>query len=342
MKKRILSLLMAVALAIGMLPAMAWATGTPIEIKTAEDLSKVTGSNDYVLMNDIELSGAWTPISNVSLVSDAFAGTFDGNGHTISGLNGSNGLFGFVNGATIKNLKVEGTISGTSANVGGIVGKTQTGTRIENCTFAGNIKSTSTGSSAGVGGIVGKVNTGSLTITNCYNTANVTSGKNAGGILGYSSAAGTKITNSFNTGTISGASASGGIVGSMTNRNSSVSNSYWTQPDTGKGIGSGSINDGKVDSIASVVDKLGDAFTTDASGNVILKWEASSTPVEKNPHIVISGDSSLYMTNSGTQPQTTLTVEYKDMDDTPTVTWTADNDYVTLEQPKMPVMQTIR
>ena len=346
MKKRVISLLLALVLALGLLPTTAWAAGTdavdvPIEISSEEELkdfrTRVNNGEKSLcakLTADITLTDEWEPISNVAFPADAFAGTFDGNGHTISGLSGSNGLFGFVNGATIRNLKVEGTISSTSANVGGIVGKTQTGTKIENCAFTGSVSSTSTGNTAGVGGIVGKVNTGSLTITNCYNTANVTSSKNAGGILGYSGAAGTKIENCFNTGTISGTYASGGIVGSMTSSKSSISNCYWTQPDDGNGLGSGKINnDGKVDSIASVIDKLGDAFTTDDSGNVILKWEAGSTPAEKNPRIVISGGSTLQMTNSVEQPHTTLTVAYKDMDGKPTVTWSTSNDCVTLTAP---------
>lgn len=346
MKKRVISLLLALVLALGLLPTTAWAAGTdavdvPIEISSEEELkdfrTRVNNGEKSLcakLTADITLTDEWEPISNVAFPADAFAGTFDGNGHTISGLSGSNGLFGFVNGATIRNLKVEGTISSTSANVGGIVGKTQTGTKIENCAFTGSVLSTSTGKTAGVGGIVGKVNTGSLTITNCYNTANVTSSKNAGGILGYSGAAGTKIEICFNTGTISGTYASGGIVGSMTSSKSSISNCYWTQPDDGNGLGSGKINnDGKVDSIASVIDKLGDAFTTDDSGNVILKWEAGSTPAEKNPRIVISGGSTLQMTNSVEQPHTTLTVAYKDMDGKPTVTWSTSNDCVTLTAP---------
>ena len=307
MKKRVISLLLALVLAVSLLPTAAFAAETepqgkgtaeePYLIGTAAELewfrNLVNGPTDTdnhrgacaKLTADITLTGEWTPISNKSAIASAYSGTFDGDKHTISGLSGSNGLFGFVNGATIKNLKVEGTISGASANVGGIVGKTQTGTKIENCAFTGSVSSTSTGNTAGVGGIVGKVNTGSLTITNCYNTANVTSSKNAGGILGYSGAAGTKIENCFNTGTISGTYASGGIVGSMTSSKSSISNCYWTQPDDGNGLGSGKINnDGKVDSIASVIDKLGDAFTTDTSGNVILAWEASGEePAPKDP-----------------------------------------------------------
>ena len=341
MKKRVISLLLALVLAVSLLPTAAFAAETepqgkgtaeePYLIGTAAELewfrNLVNGPTDTdnhrgacaKLTADITLTGEWTPISNKSAIASAYSGTFDGDKHTISGLSGSNGLFGFVNGATIKNLKVEGTISGASANVGGIVGKTQTGTKIENCAFTGSVSSTSTGNTAGVGGIVGKVNTGSLTITNCYNTANVTSSKNAGGILGYSGAAGTKIENCFNTGTISGTYASGGIVGSMTSSKSSISNCYWTQPDDGNGLGSGKINnDGKVDSIASVIDKLGDAFTTDTSGNVILAWEASGEePAPKEFSVSLTpGSKTLQMDNSGEDDTTAFTAAYENADDT--------------------------
>lgn len=367
MKKRALSLLMAVIMVVSLLPTAVWAAETDIsalpeftatsdtsttkefKISSADSLAALSdavkaddGNGTYNLKgitfhlaNDIELTGTWTPISNVTYPGDAFAGTFDGNGHTISGLNGPNGLFVFVSGATIKDLKVIGTISGTSAYVGGIVGKTQTGTKIENCAFEGSVSSSNTGSSAGVGGIVGIVNNGSLSIINCYNTASVTSGKYAGGILGYSSKLGTTVTNSFNTGKISGSANSGGIVGNLSNSKSSVSNCYWTQPDSGKGIGGGSINsDGKTDSISSVFDNLGSAFVKDKNGNVILAWESSGADVPKEPKILIKGDSALSMSNDGSVPTTTLTVEYKDMDDEPTVSWTTDSDIISLEAPK--------
>ena len=367
MKKRALSLLMAVIMVVSLLPTAVWAAETDIsalpeftatsdtsttkefKISSADSLAALSdavkaddGNGTYNLKgitfhlaNDIELTGTWTPISNVTYPGDAFAGTFDGNGHTISGLNGPNGLFVFVSGATIKDLKVIGTISGTSAYVGGIVGKTQTGTKIENCAFEGSVSSSNTGSSAGVGGIVGIVNNGSLSIINCYNTASVTSGKYAGGILGYSSKLGTTVTNSFNTGKISGSANSGGIVGNLSNSKSSVSNCYWTQPDSGKGIGGGSINsDGKTDSISSVFDNLGSAFVKDKNGNVILAWESSGADVPKEPKILIRGDSALYMSNDGSVSHITLTIEYKDMDDEPTVKWDTKSDIISLDAPE--------
>lgn len=345
MKKRALSLLMAFIMVIGLLPATVRAAeGTAddlIEISSEAELkdfrTRVNNGEKNLcakLTADIQLSENWTPFApGDEDIRNAFGGTFDGNNHIIKNLTVTNddGLFASVNGATIKNLKVEGTISNNdSTGVGGIVGKTQGTVTIKNCAFSGNVSSENNKSSAGVGGIVGIVNNGKLLLENCYSTADVRSGNCAGGILGRVTAKGTTIKNSFSTGAITG-KAKGGIVGSMTSSKSSISNCYWTQPDAGNGLGSGKINnDGKVDSISA--DKLGDAFKV-VGGEVVLAWEAGGTPAEKNPRIVISGGSTLQMTNSGEQPHTTLTVAYKDMDETPTVTWRASNDCVTLTAP---------
>lgn len=347
MKKRVISLLLALVLALGLLPTAAWAAGTgavddPIEISSEAELTdfrmRVNNGEKSLcakLTTDIQLSENWTPFApGDGYISNAFGGTFDGNNHTIKNLTVTNGdgLFASVNGATIKNLKVEGTISNNdSTGVGGIVGKTQGTVTIKNCAFSGNVSSENNKSSAGVGGIVGIVNNGKLLLENCYSTADVRSGNCAGGILGRVTAKGTTIKNSFSTGAITG-KAKGGIVGSMTSSKSSISNCYWTQPDAGNGLGSGKINnDGKVDSISA--DKLGDAFKV-VGGEVVLAWEAGGTPAEKNPRIVISGGSTLQMTNSGEQPHTTLTVAYKGMENrTPTVIWSASNDCVILTAP---------
>lgn len=396
MKKRVISLLLALVLALSLLPTAAWAAETDVsalpefskgadtstiqkfKISSADSLKALATAvkNDdgngaynlkgftFYLANDIELSGTWTPISNVTYLADAFAGTFDGNGHTISGLNGSNGLFGSVNGATIKNLKVEGTISGASANVGGIVGKTQTGTKIENCAFTGSVSSTSTGNTAGVGGIVGKVNAGTLTVTNCANHATVTATNGCpGGIVGYAGSNKITISNCYNDGAISGQWYPSGICAQNTNNKSTIqecfnsgsisktnggtycagisanfkgraTECYRTEP--------GSENVGNNKNGTSTLLKNSDAvrnqltgigFLVSEDGKVSLPWETSSTPAEKNPRIVISGGSTLQMTNSGEKPRTTLTVAYKDMDGKPTVTWRASNDCVTLTAP---------
>lgn len=62
--------------------------------------------------------------------------------------------------------------------------------------------------------------------------------------------------------------------------------------------------------------------------------ESSGADVPKEPKILIKGDSALSMSNDGSVPTTTLTVEYKDMDDEPTVSWTTDSDIISLTAPE--------
>lgn len=92
-----------------------------IEISSATQLQEVAnnvneGNNDYAgatisLSWDIELTQSWMPIGTVG---KPFRGTFDGNGWTISNITIDGeftyqGLFGYTNGATIKNLNIAGT-----------------------------------------------------------------------------------------------------------------------------------------------------------------------------------------------------------------------------------------
>ena len=257
-----LACLLCLALLAGMLPVAALAednspangevsladvaTDTPIEISSAKDLAKIGTdasyplNGSYVLADDINLEGnannAWKSIGN-------FTGTFDGDGHTISGLylNSSSigradrglGLFTSVGqGGTVENLTVEGVIDGTNAGVGigGIVGKNNGGI-ISNCTSIVDI----TGSvESNVGGIVGSSESG--TIENCCNTGsiNVTGSvdSNVGGIVGLAGNPNGRVTvtveNCENTGNVYVTAVKskgliGGIVG-RANGGSTVSN----------------------------------------------------------------------------------------------------------------------
>lgn len=131
---------------------------------------------DYILANDIELTGNWTPLGWTDNDDVAFTGTFDGNGYTISGLNAdwsdysaSNvGLFA-INAGTIKNFSlVIGDIGGDSC-IGTVAGLNNGGT-ISNVTVTQNTALDSgngvTGlndSSSFAGGIVGKNSSGIIT-----------------------------------------------------------------------------------------------------------------------------------------------------------------------------------
>ena len=83
----------------------------------------------FVLTEDIDLGGhEWTPISMSTNLAggETFRGTFDGQGHTIKGLNSNQkdvaGLFGYVYACTIKNVTIEGATLSSNHYAGGIVG----------------------------------------------------------------------------------------------------------------------------------------------------------------------------------------------------------------------------
>ena len=171
------------------------------------------------LNNDIDLLGTvhnesgvfWTPIGTYD---NYFAGTFDGQEHTISNMTvnatvDNSGLFGCVSGATIRNVILDSSCSVTSTanNVGGIAGVTYNETLIENVVNNGNVS----GTSNYVGGIVGYAYDGAA-IKNASNTGgNVSGYEYVGGIVG--AAQGGSIENVINSGTISGTNNIGGIVG---------------------------------------------------------------------------------------------------------------------------------
>lgn len=158
------------------------------------------------LANDISLKDVCHPADAANSVAEAnwnpigdshpFKGIFDGNGHTVSDLyinsSGYNlGLFGQVDGAEIKNVTVQGNVTGfydegnslSGQYVGLVLGVGTSNTKLENCESVGSVAGYKN-----VGGIAGIVPNGG-TITMCINRATVTgSGQNSeyvGGIVGY-------------------------------------------------------------------------------------------------------------------------------------------------------------
>ena len=213
----------------------------PYQIGSAEDLRKFAelvngGKTDAhaKLMNNIDLSSvcgesnSWTPIGNS--IDKPYEGTFNGNGHTISGLYiytgyTDQGLFGYVSG-TVQNLTVDGTVSGINS-VGGVVGSN--GGNVEDCAFTGSVSGVGP-----VGGVVGHNDGGR--VENCYNTGSVTSiGSPVGGVVGYNDSGGS-VTNCYNTGTVSSTSNSGdpgGVGGVVGDNGGTVKNCYNTGSVTG-------------------------------------------------------------------------------------------------------------
>ncbi|XQA79219.1 MBG domain-containing protein [Xanthomonas sacchari] len=205
----------------------------------------------YALAQDIDLAG----VTRSSALVSSFQSKLAGLGHsinnlTISGASGYVGLFGttssnslirdvhlgnvsisggyYVGGlvgygqGAIKNVTVDGVVSGTSGGIGGLAGYNLG--LIDNGVFNGSVNGQNT-----VGGVAG--NNVGATIRNSHSTGSVTgSSSNTGGLVGYND--GGSLTNTYSTSTVSGTSSVGGLVG--TNQNAgSIKNSYATGSVTG-------------------------------------------------------------------------------------------------------------
>ena len=171
---------------------------------------------NITLDKNIDLTGIdWMPIGNEK---NPYAGTFDGNNKTITGLtiyqtSESNvGLFASIDkGGTVKNLTLDKVNITADYNIGAVAGENR-GT-IENCSVSGSV--TGSSDSSYVGGIAGWNNSG--IITDCHSSATVKGMCFAGGIVGQNNAS---ITACYSTGSITatknnttGYSYAGGVVG---------------------------------------------------------------------------------------------------------------------------------
>lgn len=245
----------------------------PLEINNAQDLmnfaASVNAGNDYkektiMLIADIDLAGkTWVPIGegNRKVPQHVFKGTFEGNNHTIKNLssNGYNpssvavnddgdmlyayGLFGIVEGATIRNVKFENisidtakTINSTNYkgdSVGAVVGYAFKNATITGC----EVLSGSINGHDAVAGIIGRAygeneESDKFEISNCKNYATIqaTKGKVAGviGITGnlgnsrYSSI----IQNCENRGTITGNKAGTAGIIAYVNKNTTINSCH--------------------------------------------------------------------------------------------------------------------
>lgn len=146
---------------------------------------------NITLDTDIDLTGKdWTPIG--TNYDNSYKGTFDGGGHTITGLTFTTndeyaGLFGYLNRAgTVKNVVMEGVQITSNqiygGSIGGVVGSGW-GT-IENCSVSGSVSGT-----VYVGGVVGVQIGGS--ITGCSSSATVKVTVDVGGVAGQTNSSAT-------------------------------------------------------------------------------------------------------------------------------------------------------
>lgn len=260
---------------------------------------------NITLDTDIDLTGKdWTPIGT----SNRYSGTFDGGGHTITGLTFTTndvyaGLFGHLNSAgtvknvvmegvqitsnqiyggsiggvvgfswgTIENCSVSGSVSGT-VYVGGVVGA-QIGGSITGCSSSATVKGT-----VDVGGVAGQTNS-SATLTACYATGNVIiemdPKKNiaGGSLVGMN--AGSSLLACYATGNVTSTGSSTGymhIGGFLGNNYTTVTACYWkNNHEQGIGYNRESTEATKVDGSVVTWQKAVDAMNT-ALQNAGSKW----------------------------------------------------------------------
>ena len=256
---------------------------------------------------DIDLTGKdWTPIGTD--YDNSYKGTFDGGGHTITGLTFTTndeyaGLFGWLNRAgtvknvvmegvqitsnqiyggsiggvagyswgTIENCSVSGSVSGT-VYVGGVVGA-QIGGSITGCSSSATVKGT-----VDVGGVAGQTNS-SATLTACYATGNVTieiaPKKNiaGGGLVGMN--AGSSLLACYATGNVTSTGSSTGymhIGGFLGNNYTTVTAGYWkNNHEQGIGYNRESTGATKVDGTNVTWENAVDAMNR-ALQNAGSKW----------------------------------------------------------------------
>ena len=191
--------------------------GTPQNTAANAVLTEDIVLNEKVLKDNGDLNGdgssftQWTPIGNEYI--NHYTGTFDGKGHTISGL--------YINNSTAQYV--------------GLFGCMITNGSVQNLTLADSYfnNSSYSGGLAYVGGICGGNDGGS--ITSCINSGTVTGHGYVGGICGYNYSG--TITSCSNSGSVSGSGNVGGICGQ---NYGSITNCYWLQDTANNGIGGGS------------------------------------------------------------------------------------------------------
>ena len=211
---------------------------------------------NITLTADIDLTGKdWTPIGTD--YDNSYKGTFDGGGHTITGLTFTTndefaGLFGWLNRAgTVKNVVMEGVQITSNqiygGSIGGVVGYSW-GT-IENCSVSGSVSGT-----VYVGGVVGAQIGGS--ITGCSSSATVKGTVDVGGVAGQTNSSAT-LTACYATGNVTieinpAKNIAGGSLVGM-NAGSSLLACYATGNVTSTGSSTGNVH---------IFGLLGDNYTT--------------------------------------------------------------------------------
>ena len=294
----------------------------------------------------------WTPIGSSG---QYFAGTFDGNGKTISGLYFKDstknyvGLFGIVDSrGTVKNVTIVDSYVSGNSDVGGICGLNQGG-KVTNSGNTGTV--TGTGY---VGGVCGESSSGAI-VQNCYNTGTVSGTNNIGGVCGYNDKS--TLEKSYNTGAVTGTKYYiGGVCGKNELGTAIVQDCYNTNLVTCKGdevcyIGGvcgqnvsyvkrcyniGAVSGNANSSLGAICGKIGDNSTTDdcyylnTSGNDTTSSTSATAAEFKSGKVAYLLQRAVNQTSPDTWGQTIGTNE------SPVLVWQKDYKKVYPTGPNSP------
>ena len=264
---------------------------SPYEIATAEDLMAfadlVNGGDTGVyaiLMDDIDMSGkTW---SGIALTEAApYTGTFDGQGHTISNLTGTEGLFAYNDG-TVQNVRVENAnITREGGNLGVIAG-VNTGT-VSGCVTSGSVSGTG-GTSWSIGGIAGWNNGGTVSgsISSCTVSSEANGKQTAGGLVGSNSGGGNIIASIY-TGTAAKPVEGDGTYGTKTDVYYKDANGAWHKVEGN--TTTDSTIDEAADAFNDYVSENGGYFALSQEGE-ILSAALIGDGTAENPYLIYTAD----------------------------------------------------
>lgn len=267
--------------------------GSPDELMWFDQNAQMTDSArltaDIRINEDVTADTAslykWTPISNYD---KRYTGSFDGAGHTVSGLyiattSGTKctAMFGYAGtGSMISNLTLaDSIINGTANYTGGIAGDAYD---MQNCHV---LKSVTVTGTQYVGGVAGYVD---HSISKCSNAATVTASSSyVGGVTGYMF--GETMLKCYNTGSVTGASSVGGLTGSIYN-NGTVDSCYNTGAVTAtstKGIAGGLLGSFRYGTLRNSYTAT--APTAQNAGSVAGRLENAFSRTVENVYVLDHG-----------------------------------------------------
>lgn len=258
---------------------------THVEEATSKHLNINARLTSDISLHNPKNSGAteWTPIGETSGTgTNAFAGTFDGQGHTISDLSITTlpsgavrtGLFGTTYGGVVKDFTIKGSITlsagnkGDNSGIGGAIGATKYGTAVSGVTSYVNISNTSANALVHVGGVVGELYSSTAKQCLYFGSINLQNASDSiGGVVGYIN--NSEIGYCANLGTVKTATEGayvGGVLGYLNNEYGKVHNCY----------NYGSVKNGGGNHCGAIIGWLRDGTASNLTDNYYLTYSASS------------------------------------------------------------------